>query len=161
VLFYEIDFKTVLDVKKTILDSQAVNQKNVSLVPMDLNGDLLKQLVDAGIDLEKKTLFVMEGIIYNIHEQTFLNILTTFEKFPAGSMIVGDYNKVSVSHQSFLLKIAKFFLYLVEPLTLEFSDFEAYMAEHSKSIKVVENLPPTNSKYPRGIDYLYLFKVKK
>ena len=66
---------------------------HVTFVPTDFNRDCLSNVLDAsGFDPSKRTLFIWEGVIYYLPEESVRSVLTTVrDHSAAGSRIVFDY----------------------------------------------------------------------
>ncbi len=78
-LWFEFDYKSVLDYKKRILDATHYQPFiPIKHVPYDiLKVNLVQQLVINGFDVKKPTLLIIEGVIYYL---TLVQVDSLFEK---------------------------------------------------------------------------------
>lgn len=82
--------------KKIINDPtyQADYQNNVHYCAADFNGKDnfdLAWLVSQGVDKDKKTVFIIDGVSYFLQEDAFKNLLAVIALFPENTQVVFDY----------------------------------------------------------------------
>ncbi len=106
-LWFEFDYKSVLDYKKRILD--AVNSQPfipIKHIPIDiLNVNLTQQLVTNGFDVKKSTLLIIEGVIYYLTfvqvDSLFKKISNTFTTLPVPFEILFDISNKELLKPNF------------------------------------------------------------
>ncbi|CAI0383053.1 unnamed protein product [Linum tenue] len=113
---FEVDFPDVLEVKATLLEAatKSMNEhnplkmtaKSLERVAADIrNGDWVEKLKRSGFEPEKKTVWVLEGILYYLSHSQALQVLKTIaDKCSlAHTILLGDFmNKPSTTMSSSL-----------------------------------------------------------
>ena len=73
---YEVDQKEIQDIKRSEIHSNVLNLENVKYVSVDFNHESLKkQLLNAGFDQSKSTVFTLEGVSQYISKPAMNSIL--------------------------------------------------------------------------------------
>lgn len=94
VTWFEADAKGTQEAKMAALEEAELDTSHVTFVPVDftIRAGWLDALVEAGLDLSVKSLFVWEGVtMYLPREAVELTLRTVGENFPSGSKIAFTY----------------------------------------------------------------------
>jgi methyltransferase (TIGR00027 family) len=95
---FELDAKPTQQRKKECLQQAGISiSQQISFVPINFETDNLRDtLMEAGFGLEKKTLFIWEGVTYYLSAEVVDNMLAFVRSnSPSGSSISFDYASVS------------------------------------------------------------------
>jgi methyltransferase (TIGR00027 family) len=93
VAFYELDQPNVQEHKRMALSNARIDSDHVCFVPVDFRTqNAFEQLIDAGFDRSKKTLFLWEGVTLYLTERDVRKTLQDVRNHaPSGSTLLGDF----------------------------------------------------------------------
>lgn len=92
VVFYELDQPVVQEHKRKVLADAELDSSHVCFVPVDFSTqNAFEQLIGAGFDSSKKTLFLWEGVTLYLTEEDIRNTMRDVRRHaPAGSILLAD-----------------------------------------------------------------------
>jgi len=85
--------KAIKQLKSTTTQGEDYNS-SVHYCAADFNGQDnfdLDWLISQGIDKDKKTMFIIDGVSYFLQEDAFKNLLSVISSFPESTQVVFDY----------------------------------------------------------------------
>lgn len=91
---FEIDHPEILERKKALIDKQQLNLDNLAYCAADFEGKdefTIRWLQNQGINLDVKTLFIIDGVSYFISPEAFDNVIEVIAQFKEGSELIFDY----------------------------------------------------------------------
>ncbi len=98
---FEIDHPEMISRKRSAMKEvtngstdRAIEKKSVHYCAADFNGKDnfdLAWLVSQGVDKNKKTVFIIDGVSYFLQEVAFKNLLSVIALFPENTQVVFDY----------------------------------------------------------------------
>lgn len=93
VAFYELDQPNVQEHKRKALSDAGIDSDHVRFVPVDFRTqNAFEQLIDAGFDRKKKTLFLWEGVTLYLTESDVRKTIQDVRNYaPAGSTLLCDF----------------------------------------------------------------------
>ncbi len=96
-VLYELDRPALLDAKRELLAQHGfVPRCERRTVGVDLATDWLQAAEAAGLDTDRPTLWVAEGLFFFLPEPVVVNLLTTLRKASTpGSLLIGDFVSAS------------------------------------------------------------------
>jgi len=131
---FEVDQNTTQKIKQSILDKNHVDHSHITYIPLDLNVTLINDsLLAAGFLPNKKTIFIMEGVLMYLQPTAVDTLLNCIHRLGGSqSTIIFDY-MFDINHS----KSAKIVTDLHEPYRFKLpkKEIKSFMSKRSFRLK--------------------------